>query len=57
MLKKITFSDFYLTINHPQPSQLEAAHPEHDGAEAELAVVTPPAPLLKKPQADICCFI
>jgi len=31
-----------------------AAHPPHEDAPAELETVSPPPPLLKNPQTDIC---
>jgi len=38
----------------PQLVQLVAVHPLQEFADAEELTVSPPAPLLTKPQTDIC---
>jgi hypothetical protein len=37
----------------PQVAQLVAAHPPQEDADAEARVVSPPPPLLTKPQEDM----
>jgi hypothetical protein len=37
----------------PQVAQLVAAHPPQEDADAEARVVSPPPPLLTKPQQDM----
>ena len=45
-----------LFFHEPQLEQLDDEHPPHDEAPAEDETVSPPAPRLKNPQADMSRF-